>query len=436
MEAGYVISEVRGVSRILIVDDERPVREMLARWLRTAGYRCECAADTNEAAAVLESGSVDLVITDLRMPGQSGLDFIVQLQRERPNTAVLMLTACEDPRFGMQAMTYGAEGYLIKPVEMRDLLHQVGKVLKRRRALLDATHRSTSLEQLVNDQTRLVRLAHEEVIHRLVAASMVRDDETGAHIKRIGLFSAAVAEAAGWSTETVDNIRLAAPMHDIGKIGIPDAILLKPGKLTAEEFEIMKTHALIGASILKNSHSAMMQMAEQIARSHHEWWNGNGYPDGLLGEAIPPAARIVAIVDVYDALTHDRIYRPALPESETIAILEQGRATHFDPVILDTFLGALPVIRELAREDLDNELADQGNGTVQAVLAFKQSPVFDRPASAKNAELETVFGEKAATNPHRSSPGLVLAAAETPACVSGPLSRFVFDSRNKSLASR
>lgn len=343
--------ERRIAGRILVVDDERPVREMLVRWLTTTGYECMHAASVAEAITFLGHETLDLVITDNRMPGESGFDLLAWIHAYKVDVATLMLTGCEDPQLATQAITSGACNYLLKPVVKKELLFQVGRVFAMRQTALSARSHTTALEEQVSDQMRMVQLAHEEVIHRLVVASMVRDDETGAHVKRIGQFSAAIAEAIGWSREAIEHMRMAAPMHDIGKIGIPDAILLKPGKLSVDEFEVMKTHTLIGASILKNSYSPMMQLAEQIARSHHERWDGAGYPDKLVGEAIPESARIVAIVDVYDALTHDRVYRPALPEAKALEILHQGRASHFDPALFDTFLDTLPTIRELSRAD-------------------------------------------------------------------------------------
>lgn len=346
-------SETSGNARIVVVDDDDPIREMLVRWLRSAGHRCRSAACADEAVTLLRSEAADLLITDQRMPGRTGLDLLGQVRSEHGETAVILLTGCDDPQLATEAITRGACGYLHKPVQLRDLLFQVSRSLEQRRTFREALDRSSTLEASLAEQARVIRRAHEEIVHRLVVASMVRDDETGAHIKRIGLFSAAVAAAAGWPAEAVENLRLAAPMHDIGKIGIPDAILLKPGRLTPEEFEIMKSHTLIGASILKNSHSPMMQLAERIARSHHEWWNGNGYPDGLRGIDIPTAARITAIVDVYDALTHDRIYRPALPERDALDVLEQGRGEHFDPDLLNVFFAVLPEIRVLSLQAED-----------------------------------------------------------------------------------
>lgn len=431
MQVGYDDSSMRPLNRVLVLDDESPTREMLSRWLNAAGYFCEQAANVDEALSVLGRQQIDLVISDVRMPGRTGLDFLAQLQHELTDLAVIMLTGCDDPYFASKAVERGACGYLLKPVEPTDLLFQVKRALERRRLIEVARNYTHKLEQRVNEQTQLVRLAYEEVIHRLVVASMVRDDETGAHIKRIGLFSAAVAEAAGWNADAVDNIRLAAPMHDIGKIGIPDAILLKPGKLTPEEFAVMKTHTAIGANILSNSHSTMMQLAEQIARSHHERWDGSGYPDATRGEAIPVAARIVAIVDVYDALTHDRVYRAALPEAEALAELERGRGGHFDPNLLDVFLRALPKIRELARLELDGPPCNR-HEQMQMLLHAVQS----------TADLSTVI---AANTPRGGKIDQVPQGQQTSSGITkssslastlgtpGPLARLVVKSREKML---
>lgn len=210
------------------------------------------------------------------------------------------------------------------------------------------------LEQKVLEQTREIRAAHEETIHRLVNATMCRDEETGAHIRRTGLFSEVLALAAGWSTSAAEQIRLAAPMHDVGKLGIPDVILRKPGKLTPAEFEFMKQHTVIGARILEGSSSEFLQMACEIALNHHERWDGKGYPAGRAGEAIPECARILSIVDVYDALTHDRVYRPALPRDEALQLMQQGQGTQFDPTLLTTFFTVLEEIDEIAARNPDS----------------------------------------------------------------------------------
>ncbi len=224
--------------------------------------------------------------------------------------------------------------------------------------LLEKRRYAGELEQKVQAQTAHIRRAQEEVIHRLLAASQWRDEETGTHVRRVGLWSELLAKAAGWSLAQCDCIRQAAPMHDVGKIGIPDAILRKPDKLTPAEFEVMKTHTLIGADMLAGSNVPMLQMAREIALNHHERWDGKGYPHGLAGQDIPESARIVAIVDVYNALTHDRVYRPAMPEEQALSILQAGTGTHFDPLLLAHFFLHHSEIRRIAEQYPDEPLRD------------------------------------------------------------------------------
>jgi putative two-component system response regulator len=215
-----------------------------------------------------------------------------------------------------------------------------------------------NLEEKVREQTLTLRRAHEETIHRLVNVSAYRDEETGAHIKRVGLFSAVLAESAGWPAEAVEHIRMAASMHDVGKIGIPDAILRKPGRLSPDEFEIMKSHTVIGARMLADAKSPMLRMACDIALHHHERWDGAGYPTGVGGSSITQSARIASIADVYDALTHDRVYRPAFSEAEALEMMEKGRATQFDPSLLELFFRSLPDLRRIAFQNPDETSGD------------------------------------------------------------------------------
>jgi putative two-component system response regulator len=222
-----------------------------------------------------------------------------------------------------------------------------------------------SLEHRVQERTGELRTAQEEIIQRLVSASLWRDEETGMHIRRTGLLSEALARAAGWSAAEAELLRQAAPMHDVGKIGIPDAILRKPGQLTGEEYEVIKTHTLIGAEILADSNIPLMQIARQIALNHHEQWDGGGYPSGLVGHNIPEAARIVAIIDVFDALSHDRVYRKALSEDEVAAIMCQGSGSHFDPGLLATFFTILPELYQILSEHPDESL-----GGVSLIRSF------------------------------------------------------------------
>ncbi|RLD94064.1 MAG: two-component system response regulator, partial [Bacteroidetes bacterium] len=200
-------------------------------------------------------------------------------------------------------------------------------------------------------QTRLIRQTQEETILRLLTALESRDEETGGHVRRIGLYSAYLAEAAGWTEQQVNDIRLAAPMHDIGKIGVPDAILQKKGPLTTDEFEVIKSHTTIGGQILGNSEFPMLQLAQDIALFHHEKWEGKGYPENRSAEEIPEAARIVALVDVYDALSQDRVYRKADPEDEVLRKMEKAKGNHFDPYFYDLFIKSLPVFRRIASEN-------------------------------------------------------------------------------------
>ena len=229
---------------------------------------------------------------------------------------------------------------------------------------------TATLEAKLREQMRAVRRAHEETILRLLSASRYRDEETGAHIKRTGRYCELFAEVLGWPADQVQNIRLAAPMRDLGKIGISDAILQKPGKLTPEEFAVMKTHTVIGARMLEGSESAILQMAHEIALAHHEHWDGTGYPRGLVGLEIPESARIVAIVDVYDALIHRRVYREALPEEKAIEIIEQGRGRHFDPFLLSVFLSLLPDIRRIARQNPDDRVVGYVRPAPPAIAPF------------------------------------------------------------------
>jgi putative two-component system response regulator len=356
------------MARILVIDDDPIVRELVPLWLRTAGYMCDAAPDAASAWSYLQRQRADLVTLDISMPGQSGLELLKRLRSGFPELEVVMMTSSDDASTAIEALTQGAFAYLIKPVEAAELLVQVERGLERREWRRERRLYTERLEKTVCEQTLEIRLAHEETIHRLLTASMLRDEETGAHLRRTGLCSEAIARAAGWTEARAAHLRLAAPMHDVGKIGIPDAILRKPGRLTTAEYELMKTHTTIGARMLGGSRSVVLQLAERIALAHHERWDGRGYPLGRSGTAIPEGARIVALADVYDALTHDRVYRRAMAEDEVLDIMHTGRGTHFDPELFDAFLAALPAIRRFAAEHPDNEAADLDLDLLDVVL--------------------------------------------------------------------
>lgn len=343
-----------GIGRILVVDDEPYICEILSRVLGSEGYTCEVASNGEAALKLLENDTFHLMISDIMMPGLSGLDLLAIVRAVHPDVAVIMLTAVDDRKIAVEALEFGAYGYLIKPFDKNDILINVTNALERRRLALLSKRYEQDLEDKVRERTREVKEREEEIVFRLLSAMGHRDDETGSHARRIGLYAATLAKEVGWKSEAVENIRLAASMHDLGKIGIPDRVLQKAGPLTSDEFALMQGHSEIGARILGGSDVPALKMAAEIALSHHEKWDGSGYPSGLAGLDIPESARIVAIVDAYDALVHNRVYRPALTEEKAVAILKDASGTHFDPGLLDRFLHLLPEMRRI-REQVKEE---------------------------------------------------------------------------------
>ena len=245
--------------------------------------------------------------------------------------------------FAAQAVLRNGDAFLVIEHLAESYEQQVKVLQAAREHLLN----EEALERAVESRTAAIRQREEEIAMRLLAAAGIRDEETGSHVRRIGLFSAAVGQALGWNAGRIADIRVAAPMHDIGKIGIPDAILLKPGKLTADEYRIMQQHTTIGAKMLGGSDIPLLVMSSEIALCHHEKWDGSGYPNGKHGEDIPIAARIVAIVDVYDAMLNRRVYKAPIAESEVLRSMADAAGKHFDPALLDVFTSILPVIREI-----------------------------------------------------------------------------------------
>lgn len=305
-----------------------------------------------------------VAFVDLRMPpGWNGIETVQRLWQIDEELQIVICTAYSDFSWSEMVTALGAsDRWLIlkKPFDNIEVRQLASTLVAKWNLAQTAKCKLHDLQALVREQTRAVSRAHEETIYRLVRASLCRDEETGAHIRRVGLYSEQLAAAAGWDAERVDQIRLAAPMHDVGKIGIPDAILLKPGRLARDEMATLQSHSELGAIMLAGSSSPVLQMAAEIALHHHERWDGAGYPSGLMGREIPEAARLVAIVDVYDALSHNRVYRKALPEAEVLNTMTSARGKHFDPRLLDLFLSLLPEMRTIAQTVPDEE--DEANG--------------------------------------------------------------------------
>ncbi len=332
-------------ARILIVNIEPQTNKILCGWLEAEGYECVIAGDVNEAAERLEQGGFSVVLADTAIPEKSGLEWIAKIKEGHSEVAVIMVAGAEDRKRVIEFLKVGAYGSVTKPLDQDEVTLHVANALERNRLLLASQQIRTNGQPSVQIGRR-----EENTILRLVWAAECRDEATGDHIRRIGLYSGALAEALGWDQQSAENIRLAATMHDIGKIGIADGILLRAERLTSEEFSVLKRHTEMGARILEGSEIPMLQMARDIALCHHERWDGSGYSQGLAGEEIPESARIVSILDVYDALSHPRVYRPAHPDDEVTAIMADGRGKHFDPRTFDAFLEVKPTLRSIRRQ--------------------------------------------------------------------------------------
>ncbi|MFO7712278.1 MAG: response regulator [Dehalococcoidia bacterium] len=347
---------------ILVVDDEQTIRAFLKQVLRGEGYRCEEAGNAAEALEKLEGDAISLVLLDIKMPGRSGLELLPEIRASFPDTAVVMATAMNDTSVAVQCMKQGAYDYVAKPFGLEDVVLSVERALQRRRLELENRVYQQHLEELVSEKTKELRealdrikLASLDTIYRLARAAEYRDADTGAHIERIGRSSAAIARQLGLENGEVDNMLYAAPMHDVGKIAVPDRILLNPGSLSAEEWEIMKKHTTIGSEILQGSDADFIRLAEVIALTHHEKWDGSGYPRGLRGSQIPLAGRIVAIADVFDALTSARPYKEPFPVTESLDIVRKQSGVHFDPDVVDAFFVVQDEISAIRDEHRDEE---------------------------------------------------------------------------------
>jgi putative two-component system response regulator len=364
---------VHADARILIIDDEPVNTVLLGRILAAAGYRDVTATtDPHEAIAwfqeaVASPAPFDLVCTDLHMPGLSGLDVMAALARATlPGdfVPVVVLTADVTPEAEQEALARGARDFVTKPFRPTQIRLRIENLLRTRtlhRQLLDHNER---LEILVRERTIELEAARLDILDRLAAAAEYRDHTTGQHTQRVGALSSLLAARIGCDAETVELVRRAAPLHDVGKIGVPDDILLKPGKLSTEEFVVMQEHVDVGARLLSNGESKLIAMAETIAWTHHERWNGSGYPRRLAGSEIPLVGQIVAVADVFDTLINERPYKPAWPLEDAVDEMRRQRGGWFAPHLIDAFLQVLD-----DHPDLVEELRNVSRGAVEATVA-------------------------------------------------------------------
>lgn len=338
-------------SQILIVDDNQTNIEVIEATLASDGYsNFTCITKSLQLSNLLQTQAFDLVLLDINMPlmdGFSVLALFKQLLAKDLIPPIIMLTAQTDEGSRIRALESGASDYITKPFNRTELLKRVGIHLENWHLKQALKLENKTLEMKVQQRTQALEKAQLEMIYRLGRAAEYRDNETGNHVKRVSLFAQAIAEELGMDPAFCRLISVASPMHDVGKIGVSDTILLKPGKLTDEEFLIMQNHVKIGAEILSNADSPLLEMAYEIALTHHEKYNGKGYPHGLKGDDIPLSGRIVAIADVFDALTSERPYKKAWTVEAALQLIEREKGEHFDPELVDVFIKVLPRVQEI-----------------------------------------------------------------------------------------
>ena len=328
-------------ARILVVDDQQPNVILLERMLEQWGYsRVTVTTQSHEVPNLVAEIQPDLLLLDLQMPKPDGFELMEILGprlEAAPRMPVLVLTADATPATRQRALSFGASDFLSKPLDPIEVRLRIANLLETRRLELEMLGQNQMLEQRVRERTVDLEHARVELLERLALAAEYRDDNTQEHAQRVGRTVAMLSSALGLPSEQIEVLLRAAPLHDIGKIGVPDAILLKASALTPEEFAVMRAHTTIGAQILSGSEFAILQTAERIAAAHHERWDGAGYPNGLAGDAIPLAGRLVAVADVFDALMHERPYKPAWSLEQAIEEIRSLGGSHFDPDVVAAF---------------------------------------------------------------------------------------------------
>jgi putative nucleotidyltransferase with HDIG domain len=329
-------------AQVLVVDDEPSARKLLATLLSHAGISCRVAADPHEALSMLETTRFEAVISDLRMGATSGFELLREVRAQYPHLAFLMATGVDDVRVGVQAMKQGADDYLLKPFDMDVVLASLQRALDRKRLEREVENYRRHLEEMVSQRTQELRAAmtelehsHSATLEALGSAVDLRDGSTAGHSRRAVLYAMRIAEELGGMETQLATLRMGAWLHDIGKLAIPDSILLKPGPLDANERHIMQQHVTIGYGLVKEI--PFLAEAAEVILAHHERHNGSGYPRGLRGSDIPLCARIFAVADSFDAITSDRPYRAALPLQTGQSTIRAGRGELFDPEVVDAF---------------------------------------------------------------------------------------------------
>ena len=358
--------------RVLAVDDDPGICNLMRDKLTREGYSCLNCSSGEEAMQVLQHETFDIVITDLQMPGISGLQLIEEARKTHPHSAFLIVTGMSDIRVGIDAMKRGADDYLVKPFPLDALVASVGRAQTLKELRLEVERYRESLEEMVDQRTKQlqaamkrIELTYDETLEALGAALDLRDNETGGHSRRVSLYCLEIARKYGCSTEQLKQIARGSYMHDIGKIGIPDSILLKPGKLTPDERAVMETHARIGYELV--SRVAFLASAAEIVLAHQERFDGTGYPQGLVAEEIPLGARIFSVADTLDAMTSDRPYRSALSFAAAQAEITRESGRQFDPEVVRVFLALPTSTWQEIRQRSANSHSIKGSGASESI---------------------------------------------------------------------
>lgn len=355
------MNQVKAPARILIVDDEDRNRRLLVAMLEAEGYATSEAADGRQALELAQLNPPDIILLDIMMPDMDGYAVARALKADDSTRAipVVMVTALDDRDSRLRGLGAGAEEFVTKPVDRNELRIRVRNLLRLKEFSDFLVDHNRTLDAKVKERTRQLVGSYRETIATMTRAASFKDEETGAHVARISYYTVEIAKALGMDSEFCDVIHYASPMHDVGKIAIPDAILGKPGKFEPHEWEIMKSHAVLGGKLLNGTDSPYLAMGAEIADGHHERWDGGGYPAGLKGDAIPISARIMNICDQYDALRSKRPYKPAFSHEKALEIITVGDGrtlpSHFDPAVLDAFKGSVTRFQEIfeARKDAE-----------------------------------------------------------------------------------